>query len=209
MRFCSPAPQHGRKSGNEKFGNRKFKAEGLTWDSEYEYYCWQVLGELQKQKLIFNLRRQVIIRFAHNGVHICRFIPDFGFDAQQLPKPDNNFKDRLPQIIADAKSKFVANFQKYKWQKNMLRAFYSREVLEFIKGETHIEAAVKNRGCKIPDNDVYTAICFSKPTRQPISRGSLGQKPVGSQDSSGFWFYSRSYLDFSLYTFKNFKYILD
>jgi hypothetical protein len=137
------APQHGRKSGNEKFGNRKFKAEGLTWDSEYEYYCWQVLGELQKQKLIFNLRRQVIIRFAHNGVHICRFIPDFGFDAQQLPKPDNNFKDRLPQIIADAKSKFVANFQKYKWQKNMLRAFYSREVLEFIKGETNIEAAVK------------------------------------------------------------------
>ena len=62
-----------------KFGARKVKIGGVTYDSKAEYERWVELSALQKAGKISELTRQVRMPVTHNGYRICLLIVDFGY----------------------------------------------------------------------------------------------------------------------------------
>lgn len=114
-------------------GNRIFKNNEGTWQSEWEYIIWLQLKDIARTGQITKLRRQIEFKFEYNGVYIGASVLDYCFEYLGTP------------VYADAKSRYTAGQARWRLQKNMLHAFYGiPRVLVFYKGESNAEVALKN-----------------------------------------------------------------
>jgi hypothetical protein len=161
--------------GKSKYGNNKVERDGIIWDSEWEYQCWQMLTEMSRRGEIFDLRRQRIFPFVKRGIQLTRLKSDFTFDAIQkdlshVPQlhclwcgektcflklgaiikcttcgKQHLWEQRIPDVVADAKSRYVSEFAKFKIQEKMMLAFYQKEVLVLLKedGPAGVENSVR------------------------------------------------------------------
>lgn len=119
-----------------KYKNRIIEKEGVKWSSVYEYECWLVLKDLQKLGKISNLKRQVSIKFEHNGVNLWNTRPDFYFEVK-LPS------GKEVPIYADAKNSFTAATRSFRTTQKMFKAFYDQEIVVFLKDKrTNIQEAI-------------------------------------------------------------------
>ncbi len=119
------------------FGNKKVLREGKWWDSEWEYFVYLDLRECQKRNYISDLETQVTYKFIHNDVYITRIKADFAFTL--LRKHGDSI-----HVVADAKSHWTAKFQRFRVQKNLMRAFYNREIMVFYKNDTNVQNKIKD-----------------------------------------------------------------
>lgn len=118
-----------------KYGNRIVVAEGVKWASQWEYDCWLMLKDLVRLGRINNLKRQVRVKFEHNGVELWRTIPDFYFEVEVF--------DKIYAVYADAKSEFSANTRSFQTGQKMFRAFYGYEMAVFLnKKGSNIEKTI-------------------------------------------------------------------
>lgn len=125
----------GGKNKKTRYPSKRFKKEGVTWQSQYEYDCWLVLKDLQKQKKIKNLSRQVSKKFIHNGVVLWRNVIDFYFEVG-----DENFP-----VFADAKSTYTENTRTWKTTQKFFQAYYGHPVVVFLSDKkTNIEQAINH-----------------------------------------------------------------
>jgi hypothetical protein len=125
-----------------KYGNVITEAEGFKWASKYEYECWQILTDLQREGKIFNLKRQLTVKFTHNNVVLWTTRPDFYFEVDVLSTSDSI---RREPVYADAKNSFTAGTRSFKTTQKMFKAFYNREILTFLKDKgTNIQDAIKH-----------------------------------------------------------------
>ena len=67
-----------RSSGN-KYGARKVKLDGYTFDSQGEMRRYQELKLLEKQGLIWGLMIYPHFDLTVEGQQICKYIADFGY----------------------------------------------------------------------------------------------------------------------------------
>ena len=120
----------------KKYRNKRIEHDGLTFDSQFELSCWLVLKDLEKQGKIFSLKRQVTVKFIHNGVKLMSSRPDFYFEV----RGDN---DRVIPVYADAKNPVTAKLRPFRIAQNMFRAFHGAPMVVFTT-YTNIEEAIKH-----------------------------------------------------------------
>lgn len=97
----------GRKS---KYGNRKVKVDGMTFDSKKEYRRWIDLNILLKAKKIFNLKRQV--KF---DLGVCNYYADFTY---------NNGREKIVEDVKGFKTGM------YKLKKKLMKQVHGIEIKE-------------------------------------------------------------------------------
>lgn len=93
-----------------KFRNVKSVYQGITFDSKKEMNRWIELNQLQKEKKIWNLERQVVFPLFVNKSLICNYIADFVYDIKDryvvedvkgMKLPIYNIKKRLMKAILE------------------------------------------------------------------------------------------------------------
>lgn len=119
--------QQSDKPKRAHYGNDRFQAQGIKWDSRHEYNTWLWLNTLVHEGVISDLTRQVELSLDVNGIHICTATLDFKYRVQETG-----------QIVhADAKSPFTVTRQRWLWQKRLIKALYGIEVVEIISGKNY------------------------------------------------------------------------
>lgn len=137
-----PAPEkrfnaNSRRS-KSKYNNVITEFEGVKWASKYELACWKELRLIEKSGLIKNLKRQVTLKFEHNGHHLWTTRPDFYFEIET---PEG----KIEPFWADAKNSFTANSRTFKTSQKMMKAFLGKEMLVFLMDKkTSILDEIKN-----------------------------------------------------------------
>lgn len=67
------------KKKKNKYGNKRIKVGGISYDSKGEYARECSLKIQEKAGIIKNLKRQVTFSLDVNDVHICRYIADWSY----------------------------------------------------------------------------------------------------------------------------------
>ena len=123
-------PQTTRTVG--RYGNKRSFIDNQWFDSGYEGECWMILKyELLPKGIIYDLsrdRNECEFLFVHNNITIAKAKWDFSFSIQGL----------MRRVIADAKSPSTIKFQRLRWQKQMMLAFYDLPVLLFLQGKSNV-----------------------------------------------------------------------
>lgn len=119
---------------SKKYRNRYVYHGDDRFDSQFELSCWLILQDLEKKKIISNLKRQVKVTFTHNNIKLMSSRPDFYFEV--------NYLDRVIPIYADAKSLPTSKLRPFRIAQNMFRAFYGSPMIVFLN-YTDIEQKIK------------------------------------------------------------------
>lgn len=119
----SPNTPEIAQESTSKYKNRRVIYEGGWFDSKFELSCWQTLQTLERQGTIKNLKRQITLKFEHNGVLIMRSRPDFYFEL--------HYPNKVVPLYADAKSTATAKLRPFKIAQNLSLAFYGIPIVVF------------------------------------------------------------------------------
>lgn len=115
-----------------RYGNKRTFIDNQWFDSGYEGECWMILKyELVAKDIIYDLsrsREDCEFLFIHNNITIAKAKWDFSFSINGIFK----------RVIADAKSPSTIKFQRLRWQKQMMLAFYELPVLLFLQGQSNV-----------------------------------------------------------------------
>lgn len=117
--------------GQRRYGNKRTFVDEQWFDSKWESECWLQLKEMEEEGIIYDLSRHkddCLFNFWHNEIKIARARLDFAFSIEGIER----------RIIADAKSPATIDFQRFRWQKNMMLAFYDLPVVVFLQGQDHV-----------------------------------------------------------------------
>ena len=115
-----------RKMGIEEEKEQKYNAKsvvsgGVRYASTKEYDRFQELAMKQKVGLIRGLKRQVIFRFIHNGIHVGKYVADATYY-----EPANGRK-AWDLVVEDSKG---IRTPLYRRSKKMMLAFFGIEIRE-------------------------------------------------------------------------------
>jgi hypothetical protein len=105
-------------TGRSKFGNRKTKVDGQTFDSAKEAARFFALSMLERAGEIHSLICQPKFEFVVNGVRIGSFRPDFSYVRDGK------------RIIEDVKGGAATKTEAYGLRKKLLLALHGLEVVE-------------------------------------------------------------------------------
>jgi hypothetical protein len=112
----------GIEEGKEhKYNAKSMVVEGVRYDSIREYDRYQELVMKQKAGLIRGLKRQVVFRFIHNGIHVGKYVADATYY-----EPANGRK-AWDLVVEDTKG---VRTPLYRRSKKMMIAFYGIEIRE-------------------------------------------------------------------------------
>lgn len=116
-----------------KYGARRFKVDGVAWDSRWEHDCWLNLRSLQSRGKIHDLRRQVPFPLTMEGGELVKtYMADFVFKL--ILDGDD--------IVADAKSPYTVKGQAWRMTVKMMAAQHHKKVHTIIKGQSTPEDLV-------------------------------------------------------------------
>lgn len=127
-----------------KCGNRRKIVGGVVYDSEWEYQCWMMLKDLEREGTIRKAQLKTTYKFIHNEVYITKFVADFSFEVDI-----GEDYSHWVEVAADAKSEYTKGFARVGVTKRMMQAFYGMEVLLFIKGQTNVSKLIKDHIVKL------------------------------------------------------------
>lgn len=96
-----------------KYGNKKVKADGMTFDSMKEYRRWIELNILEKAGHIVDLKRQVVF-----DLGVCKYKADFTYDA---------FTGMGKIVVEDVKG---FRTQVYKLKKKLMKSVHGIDIKE-------------------------------------------------------------------------------
>tara|TARA_R100001015_G_C4577435_1_gene134486 strand:+ start:506 stop:859 length:354 start_codon:yes stop_codon:yes gene_type:complete len=107
------------KRKSNKFGARKTKFMGYTFDSMWEAERWGELSAMQRAGVVKDLERQVRYNLVINDQKICAYVADFQYKLID----ENGFEK---EIVEDAKGVETAEF---KLKKKMMKAILGIDVI--------------------------------------------------------------------------------
>ena len=110
----------GEDNGQRKYHNQRTVHDGITFDSLKEADRYEELKLKKKAGLINSLIVHPGFDMSINGVHICRFVPDFAYVDSETGK----------KVIEDVKSKPTIT-RAYVMKKRLLKAIHGLDVREF------------------------------------------------------------------------------
>jgi len=106
----------------QKYNAKSVVAEGARYASIREYDRYQELVMKQKAGLIRGLKRQVVFRFIHNGIHVGKYVADATYY-----EPGNPAQKAWDLVVEDTKGVRTPLYQR---SKKMMLAFYGIEIRE-------------------------------------------------------------------------------
>jgi hypothetical protein len=105
-----------------KYHAKPVVVEGVHYASIREYDRHQELVMKQKAGLIRGLKRQVVFRFIHNGIHVGKYVADATYY-----EPGNPTRKAWDLVVEDSKG---VRTPLYRRSKKMMLAFYGIEIRE-------------------------------------------------------------------------------
>lgn len=115
-----------------KYRNRRFKKDGINWDSEHEYFCFLELQDLLSRGVIKTLERQKPIPLMIGDSLVGTYVADF---VITLPGSDEWF-------VIDAKSEITCRTQSWRRTVKHVKAQYGKEIHMALKGKTNCSQIV-------------------------------------------------------------------
>lgn len=122
-------PAWGRRQS--KYGNRRVKAAGVSFDSVSEQKRWHELQFLERAGEIRNLVLHPRFSLDVNGHHICDYIADFGYQA---PVMGSNMQE-WGNVVEDRKAGTITQTEAFRLKRKLMRAIHGIDIL--ITGESN------------------------------------------------------------------------
>ena len=101
-----------------KYGNKKTKVDGITFDSKWESQRYLYLKSLERAGRVQNLKLQPRFIITVNSQKICTYVADFEYDLESL---DGTWE----HVIEDAKGVETTEF---KLKKKLMKAVHNIEI---------------------------------------------------------------------------------
>lgn len=111
-----------------KYGNRRVKAAGVSFDSQSEQRRWEELKLLEKAGEIRYLVLHPRFSLDVNGIHICDYVADYGYEARYL-------KDNWIKVVEDLKGGTITQTDVFKLKRKLMLACHDMVIL--ITGESN------------------------------------------------------------------------
>lgn len=104
-----------------KYGNRRIKAAGVSFDSVSEQKRWEELQLFEKAGTIRNLVLHPRFRLEVNGCHICDYIADYGYEFRDLG-------DWMP-VVEDRKAGRITRTPSFEIKRKLMWAIHKIDIV--------------------------------------------------------------------------------
>jgi hypothetical protein len=98
---------------------RRITVDGLTFDSAAEHRRWCELLQLQKLGEIRDLELHKVFALEVNGLHVCKYIPDFVYVTRDGAV-----------VVEDYKSDMTRKLAEYRIKRNLFEALHRIAITE-------------------------------------------------------------------------------
>lgn len=109
-----------------KYGNRRIKAAGVSFDSMSEQKRWHELQFLERAGEIRNLVLHPRFRLEVNGYHIADYIADYGYECRCIGYGPNEEWDK---VVEDRKAGAITQTPAFRLKHRLMKALYNIDIL--------------------------------------------------------------------------------
>jgi hypothetical protein len=104
-----------------KYGNKRVKAAGVSFDSKSEARRWQELLLLQRAGEIRDLALHPRYSLDVNGHHIAFYVADFGYECRH--------ENKWRKVVEDLKAGRVTQTDVFKLKRKLMWAIHKIDIL--------------------------------------------------------------------------------